>query len=99
MEPRSPRSPGGSTDDRARQLSVSRSAPDQYQQISGLPIREVRIMETKVESERASVKLVGKVEVGALGWMPQPLTDEWVLIDGEWYHQTRKPPAEAKKIP
>lgn len=73
--------------------------PDQYQQISGLPIREVRIMETKVESERASVKLAGKVEVGALGWMPQPLTDEWVLIDGEWYHQTRKPPAEAKKIP
>ncbi len=73
--------------------------PDQYQQVSGLPVREVRIVETKVEGERALVKLEGKVEVGALGWVPQPLADEWVLIDGEWYHQTSKPPAEAKKAP
>lgn len=73
--------------------------PDQYRQISGLPVREVRIMETKMEGDRASVKLEGKIRVGALGWMPQPLTDEWMLIDSEWYHQTPKPLAEAKKAP
>lgn len=73
--------------------------PDQYPQISGLSVRDVRIVETKVEGERALVKLEGKVEVGTLGWMPQPLTEEWILMDGEWYHQTPKPPAEAKKAP
>lgn len=73
--------------------------PDQYQQIGGLPVRQVQMTETKVEGERALVKLEGKVEVGTLGWIPQSLTEEWVLMEGEWYRQTPKPPAEAKKAP
>ena len=73
--------------------------PDQYRQIGGLPVREVQTLEIKVEGERASVKLQGKIEVGAFGWTQQTLTEEWVLIDGEWYHQTLKPRAQEGKNP
>ncbi len=71
--------------------------PDQYRQLGGLPVREVQILETTVEGERASVKLQGKIEVGAFGWTQQTLTEEWVLIDGEWYHQTPKPHTQEEK--
>lgn len=62
--------------------------PDKYQQLGGLPVREVKIVETQVEGDKAKVTLQGQVAVGTLGWMPQTLTEEWVLIEGEWYHQT-----------
>jgi hypothetical protein len=62
--------------------------PDQYKQLGGLPVREVKIVETKVEGDKAKVTLAGQVAVGTLGWMPQTLSEEWVLIEGEWYHQT-----------
>ncbi|MDG4549495.1 MAG: hypothetical protein P9F19_14665 [Candidatus Contendobacter sp.] len=62
--------------------------PDKYQQLGGLPVREVKIVETKIEGDNATVTLQGQVAVGTLGWMPQTLTEDWVLIEGEWYHQT-----------
>jgi len=62
--------------------------PDKYQQLGGLPVREIKVVETKVEGDKATVTLQGQVAVGTLGWMPQTLTEEWVLIEGEWYHQT-----------
>lgn len=65
--------------------------PDKYKQLGGLPVREIKVMETKVEGDKAKVTLQGQVAVGTLGWMPQTLTEEWVLIEGEWYHQTRQP--------
>jgi hypothetical protein len=65
--------------------------PDQYKQLGGLPVREVKVVETKVEGDKATVTLQGQVAVGTLGWMPQTLTEEWVLIEGEWYRQTRQP--------
>ena len=65
--------------------------PDQYRRLGGLPVREVEVVETKIESDQAQVKVKGQVGVGSLGWMPQVLTQQWVLIDGEWYHQTAKP--------
>lgn len=65
--------------------------PDQYQKIGGLPVRGVKILETKVEGDQATVVIQGSVAVGTLGWMPQTIAEKWVLIDGEWYHQTRKP--------
>jgi len=70
--------------------------PDRYRQIGGLPVRKVQILETKVEGERASIKLQGEIEVGSFGWTQQTLTEEWVLIDGEWYHQTPKPQTQNK---
>jgi hypothetical protein len=65
--------------------------PDKYKQLGGLPVREIKVMETKVEGDKAKVTLQGQVAVGTLGWMPQTLTEEWVLIEGEWYRQTRQP--------
>lgn len=65
--------------------------PDKYKQLGGLPVREIKVMETKIEGDKAKVTLQGQVAVGTLGWMPQTLTEEWVLIEGEWYHQTRQP--------
>lgn len=62
--------------------------PDQYKQVGGLPVREVKIVETQVEGDKAKVTLQGQVAVGTLGWMSQTLTEDWVLIEGEWYHQT-----------
>lgn len=62
--------------------------PDKYQQLGGLPVREIKVVETKIESNKATVTLQGQVAVGTLGWMPQTLTEDWVLIEGEWYHQT-----------
>ncbi len=64
--------------------------PDQYKRLGGLPVRDVKILETKIEGNAAIVKIEGRVTVGALGWMPQTLDEKWVLINDEWYHQTRK---------
>jgi hypothetical protein len=62
--------------------------PDKYQQLGGLPVRDIKIVKTQVEGDKAMVMLQGEVAVGTLGWMPQTLTENWVLIEGEWYHQT-----------
>lgn len=62
--------------------------PDQYQRIVGLPVRDVKILQIKVEDGKAEVQIEGKVEVGALGWTPQTTTDSWILVDGQWYRQT-----------
>ena len=65
--------------------------PDQYKSLGGLPVRDVKILETKIEGDRAEVKIQGQIGVGSLGWMPQTLGSTWVLINGEWYNQTPKP--------
>lgn len=62
--------------------------PDKYRLAVGLPVRDVKIQNIKVEGDKAEVQLEGKVEVGALGWVPQTLTDVWILVNGEWYHRT-----------
>lgn len=65
--------------------------PDQYKSVGGLPVREVKVLETKIEGDEATAKIQGQVAVGALGWMLQTLEEKWVLVNGEWYHQTPKP--------
>ncbi|KAB2929756.1 MAG: hypothetical protein F9K25_10205 [Candidatus Contendobacter sp.] len=62
--------------------------PDKHQQLGGLPVREIKVVETRIDGDKATVTLQGQVAVGTLGWMPQTLTEDWVLIEGEWYHQT-----------
>jgi hypothetical protein len=56
----------------------------------GLPVRNVKIQEVKIEGERAMTRISGEVMIGTLGWTPQTLEDPWVLIDGLWYHQTSR---------
>ena len=65
--------------------------PDQYQRVKGLPVRDVKVLETIVDGDQAKVKIQGQVGVGSLGWVSQTLTENWVLLNGEWYHLTPKP--------
>lgn len=69
-------------------LPGGKLTPDKYRLAVGLPVRDVKIQNIKVEGDKAEVQFEGKVEVGALGWVPQSLTDVWVLVNGEWYHRT-----------
>ena len=50
--------------------------------LAGLPV------EVRIEGERAVTKISGDVMIGTLGWTPQTLEDPWVLLDGQWYHET-----------
>ena len=43
--------------------------PDQYKRLRGLPVRDVKILDTKIEGNTAEIKLQGQVAVGALGWI------------------------------
>jgi hypothetical protein len=56
----------------------------------GLPVRNVKILEVRIDGERAMTSISGEVAVGTLGWTPQTLKDYWVLIDGQWYHETSR---------
>jgi hypothetical protein len=56
----------------------------------GLPVRNVRILEVEIDGERAMTRISGEVAVGTLGWTPQTLRDYWVLLDGQWYHETSR---------
>ena len=62
--------------------------PDQYKRVTGLPVRAIKILNMEVEGDQAKITVQGDVAVGSLGWMPQTLTDEWLRIEGEWYHKT-----------
>ena len=65
--------------------------PDQYQRIGGLPVRDVEVVDTKIDGDQAKVTLQGRVAVGSLGWVPQQITQQWIRIDDAWYHQTPAP--------
>lgn len=58
--------------------------------VAGLPVRDVKIEEVSVESERAKMRVVADVLVGTLGWVRSGVWDTWVLIDGQWYHETKR---------
>ena len=70
---------------------------DRAMAVAGLPVRNVKIEELTVEGEQARVRVSGDVLVGTLGWMPQTLKDNWVLINGQWYHETRRPGSPASQ--
>lgn len=62
--------------------------PDKYRLVMGLPVRDVKIVDIRIDGESAEVKLEGKVEVGTLGWASQTLVDQWVQSEGKWYHRS-----------
>ncbi len=64
--------------------------PDKAMAVSGLRVKNVKIEAITVDGDRAKVRLNGNVLVGAMGWVPQTLEDNWVLIDGQWYHETSR---------
>jgi len=63
--------------------------PDKAMAVSGLRVKNVKIETITVDGDHAKVRLNGNVLIGTMGWVPQTLEDNWVLIDGQWYHETR----------
>lgn len=62
---------------------------DKAMGLAGLRVKNVKTQEIAIDGERATVQLKGDVLIGALGWTPQTLQETWVLIDGQWYHETK----------
>ena len=58
--------------------------------LQGLPVRKVKIEEVRIEGEKAKIKIVAEVMVGTFGWTPQTTQDPWVLLDGQWFHETTR---------
>jgi hypothetical protein len=56
--------------------------------LAGLPIRKVKIEGLQIEGDRANVKITAEVNIGTLGWMPQSIQDNWILLSGQWFHET-----------
>jgi hypothetical protein len=65
--------------------------PENAATVTGLPVRKVKLEEVTIDGEHAKVRMSGYVQVGQLGWIQQSLEDAWILIDGQWYHETRRP--------
>ena len=64
--------------------------PDKMMALAGLPVKNVKIEEITIDGDHGKVRLGGNVLVGTLGWVPQTLEQTWVLIDGQWYHETQR---------
>ena len=56
--------------------------------LKGLPVRKVKIEEVRIEGEKAKTKISAEVMVGTFGWTPQTTQDPWVLLNGQWFHET-----------
>lgn len=56
----------------------------------GVPIRRLKIESIEIEGEQAKAKVNAEVNIGTFGWTPQSITDPWVLINGQWFHETVK---------
>lgn len=58
--------------------------------LAGLRVKNVKIEDVTIDGDHGKVRLSGNVLVGTLGWVSQTLEDSWVLIGGQWYHETRR---------
>ncbi len=63
--------------------------PDKAMDLAGLRVKNVKTEVLSVEGDRAKIRVNGDVLVGTLGWVPQILEEQWILIDGQWYHETK----------
>lgn len=63
--------------------------PDRAMDLVGLRVRNVKTEVISIDSDRAKVRVKGEVVIGTFGWAPQTLEEQWVLIDGQWYHETK----------
>ena len=56
--------------------------------LQGLPVRKVKIEEVRIEGEKGITRISAEVMIGTMGWMRQTIEDPWVLLNGQWYHET-----------
>lgn len=72
-------------------LPRGKLTPAETRYVQGLPVRKPKITGIEIGKGVAAIKVSAEVNVGSLGWMPQQVSDSWVLIDGVWYHKTYVP--------
>lgn len=58
--------------------------------LQGLPVRKIQVEDIRIEGEKAMTKITGEVNIGTFGWTPQTLQDSWVLLNGQWFHETTR---------
>lgn len=58
--------------------------------LQGLPVRKVKVEEVKIEGEKGFTRISAEVSIGTLGWVRQTIEDPWILLDGQWYHETSR---------
>ena len=58
--------------------------------LQGLPVRKVKVEEVKIEGEKGFTRISAEVNIGTLGWIRQTIEDPWILLDGQWYHETSR---------
>lgn len=63
--------------------------PDKAMDLAGLRVKNAKTEVLSVEGDRAKIRVSGDVLVGTLGWVPQILEEQWILIGGQWYHETK----------
>ena len=56
--------------------------------LQGLPVRKVKVEEVRIEGEKGITRINAEVMIGTIGWMSSSIEDPWVLLDGQWYHET-----------
>ena len=58
--------------------------------LQGLPVRKVKVEEVKIEGEKGFTRISAEVSIGTLRWIRQTIEDPWILLDGQWYHETSR---------
>jgi hypothetical protein len=59
--------------------------------LQGLPVRKVQVDDVRIEGEKGITRISADVMIGTIGWMRQTIEDSWVLLEGQWYHETHRP--------
>lgn len=61
---------------------------EQAMSLQGLPVRKAKIEEVRIEGDKGVTRISAEVMIGTMGWVRQTIEDPWVLLDGQWYHET-----------
>jgi hypothetical protein len=62
--------------------------PQRLADLLGIPVRNARVQNPRVQGSEGTVTVSGDVGVGTLGTVRQQIDDHWTLVDGQWYHKT-----------
>ena len=58
--------------------------------LQGLPVRKVKVDDMRIEGDKGITRISAEVMIGTIGWTKQTVTDPWVLLEGQWYHETSR---------
>ena len=58
--------------------------------LQGMPVRKVKVEDARIEGDKGITRISAEVMIGTIGWTKQTIADSWVLLDGQWYHETSR---------